>query len=641
MLITKHTFTAKKNIYLFEFNVSIMMSNKIVLSGNNFSCCTGAFVQLYCCKLQNYSYNGDTLYSAKLINKIIRRAEKSSITQAAREFGVAYNTINQWLIKRQAANKENGSQVQTVPENDIAKRVRPENQISHRRIRQKEFEQFAAESHTVISIQYKLIKTIFPDSPAYLLTAYDLNSGFFNFCYTREKNKSNKALYLLYLHDFFKSNGTADLLFITELKFAQIRTIQHQGFYRMIEGRVNKLVMELTKFIADSTDLSEMLLKSLVFLADRNLNLGKENLIHSPFVLEDNVSGFDFKNNSIMVNSVSRNANQSILNHKECLKKMQLNNYGISPEKLLRIYNFLNSRKIESRQLENKLLQDVGTMQLMGDLSKSEQFLELLLSHKSLSATGRNRLYLFCGLQKFRKGEYAAACKFYHKGISGSRKTDDLLTEFEGSVNFCSLYLHQGLPDRANQYLRIIKRLANRLNQDICYARSCFISGYYHFVRGDFSTAAAEYQQSAYYADKAGSPHDYTNAIAETANSFIDLKKYKKALRFAKIALKRNLVSGLKIPLAISYFYCATCYFYLNEYDLSREMVLKQLEVLAGLNYLIIEYLGRELYVRLLLATGNLEQAHTEFAVLEVMITRIDNHSFSESFNELAKEIHR
>jgi len=572
------------------------------------------------------------MYDSKLINKILKRAQKSSITQAAREFGVGYNTIKRWQSAKEQAERDAESVVAPPVVSEPVEK--PERR---RLLKQQAFLEFSAQSGFISGIQYKQIQTSSTELPGNILAAYDLKSGLFNFCFTYECNKNNKALYLLYLHDFYRQNGIANPVFITNMSLKGIQTASHQGFNRMIEIRINKLLGRLESFIADSVEMSELLYKSFIFLADNNLSIGADKLTHPPFVLEDNIANFDFRNNSLMINTISVNAQQSIVEQIAGLQKDQLNTSGLNSDQLLKIYGFFASRKIDSKQLESKLIKDAGTMQLMGDLSKSDQFLQILLKHKALTEDGRINLYLLCGMLKFRNSDYDAACKFYQKAVFYSRKMGNLDTEYHGLYNFCSLYLERGMPGKAYRYLRMVQRLANQIKSDRHYAQTSFLAGMYHYVIEDYTLAAKDYQQAADLSDKIGEYNNCTNALSETANCLIELKQYKKAFRFAKKALERNLVKGLKIPLAISYFYCASSCFHLCEYEQSREYILKQLEVLDGSSYPVMEYPGRELYYQLLLATNKREQAVKEYATLQEMVAKMANTSILASFAGLEK----
>jgi len=572
------------------------------------------------------------MYDAKLINKILRRAEKSSIMQAAREFGVGYNTIKRWQSAKEQAVKNAEGLISTPDFSELMER--PERR---RLLKQQAYAEFTANSDFLSSIQYKKINTASLELPKYILAAYDLKSGLFNFCFTYESNKNNKALYLLYLNDFYRSNRIINPVFITNLKLNGVKTAAHQGFNRMIEIRINKLLDRLESFIADNSDISQLLFKSFIFLADNNLSIGAEKLTHPPFVLEDNIANFDFRNNSLMINTISVNAQQSIMAQIAGLQKDQLNTSGLNSEQLLKIYDFFSSRKIDSKQLENKLIDDAGKMQLMGDLSKSDQFLQVLVKSKSLTDSGRIDLYLLSGMLKFRKSDYDAACKLYQKAVFCSRKSSNLKAEYQGLYNYCSLYLERGMSGKAYRYLRMVQRLAYQIKSDRRYAQSYFLAGMYHYVIENYALAAKNYQQAAEISEKIGEYNNCTNALSETANCFIELKQYKKAFKFAKIALDRNLANGLKIPLAISYFYCASACFHLGEFGQSREYILKQLDVLADSNYPVMEYPGRELYYKLLLVANEQKQASVEYVALQAMVAKITNTSIIASFTALEK----
>lgn len=510
-------------------------------------------------------------------------------------------------------------------------------QPSKRKSKQEEYRQLQAGSQSIINIQYKKITVTCFKEPIYLLSAYDLKSGLLNLCFTYESNKCNKALYLLYLNNFFTSCWLLNLQFATEIDLDGIQKADCKHIERMITWRINKLVSLLQQIIKDAKDAAEMLVKSFIFLVDYNLNINTSDYIHPPFVLENNISAFDFNNNTLMINSLSLNARNSILKVIEKSNKQAFALNDLSPEKLLKIYNYFASKKISNQPLEDKIIEEAGVLQLMGDLSRSESLLKVLLKDKSLDDTGRCVLYLSYGMQKFRSGDYSAACRYYRKGIVTARKLRDYKNEFSGLRNLCSLYLHQGMQDKAYRYLRLAQRVANRLDDISSYARYYFLSGHYYFAKQEYSQSAAEYKASADYAEKADLQSEYTNAITGLANCLMSLNKYKQALRYAKISVERNLTAGLKIPLAISYLTCAQCYSSLKMYMSAEVEILKQLAVLNDLNYPILEFQGRNLYINLLMEMDKKELAEKEFLKMKELVKQVDNIFLTKNFADLEK----
>jgi len=510
-------------------------------------------------------------------------------------------------------------------------------QPSKRKCKQEKYRQLQAGSQSIINIQYKKITITCFKEPIYLLSAYDLKSGLLNLCFTYESNKCNKALYLLYLNNFFTSCGLENLQFVTEIDLDGIQKADCKHIERMITWRINKLVSLLQQIITESKDTAEMLVKSFIFLVDYNLNINTSDYIHPPFVLENNISAFDFNNNTLMINSLSLNARNSILKVIEKSNKQAFALKDLSPEKLLKIYNYFASKKISNQPLEDKIIEEAGVLQLMGDLSRSESLLKVLLKDKSLDDTGRCVLYLSYGMQKFRSGDYSAACRYYRKGIVTARKLRDLKNEFSGLRNLCSLYLHQGMQDKAYRYLRLAQRVANKLDDISSYARYYFLSGHYYFAKQEYSQSAAEYKASADYAEKADLQSEYTNALTGLANCLMSLNKYKQALRYAKISVERNLTAGLKIPLAISYLTCAQCYSSLKMYMSAEVEILKQLAVLNDLNYPILEFQGRNLYINLLMEMDKQELAEKEFLKMKELVKQVDNIFLTKNFADLEK----
>lgn len=511
-------------------------------------------------------------------------------------------------------------------------------QLSKRKSKQDEYRQLQKNSQTLINIQYKKIAVSCFEQPIYLLTAFDVKSGFLNLCFTHENNKSNKALYLLYLNSFFTSCGLENLQFVTEIDLDGIQKADCKNVERMISWRINKLAALLQQTITDAKDTAEMLVKSFIFLVDYNLNLNTGDFIHPPFVLENSISAFDFNNNTLMINSLSSNARKTILKVVEKSNKQTFAIKNLSPEKLLKIYNYFASQKISNQPLEDKIIEEAGVLQLMGDLSHSELLLKVLLKDKSLDDTGRCVLYISYGMQKFRSGEYTSACRFYRKAILLARKIQDYKNEFAGLRNLCALYLHQGKKEKSYRYLRLAQRVANKLNDNANYTRYYFLSGHYYYAKQEYTQSAAEYKLSAEYAEKSGLESEYTNAITGLANCFISLNKFKQALRYAKISIERNLAAGLKIPLAISYLTCAQCYYSLKMYLTAEVEIVKQLEVLKDLNYQILEFQGRNLYIKILLELDKKEQAVQEFLRMKELVKKIDNIYLLREFAGLEKE---
>jgi len=574
------------------------------------------------------------MYSDKFKKKVIRAAKKGSIPKAAREFVISSNTIRLWLAEEKSSIQE-----QKEP---VAKRKqsseKPTKAPTLYQIKKEQFNQLKQQPEHFISIIYKKACINSPKLPLYLLTAYDNSSGLLNFCFTYEKNKSNKMLYMLYIGNFYRSNEISDTVFLTEQKLAEIKTSNQPSLSRMIEYQLDKIIKHLKPLITGSVDLSELMIKSFVFLADYNLNLNSPQLIHPPFVLEDNISSFNFDDNTMTINTISETIRKSIFVQIEKFNQVKLNTEHINSERLFKIYNFFSNKGIENKQIEDRIIWDVRVLQRMGDLKKTELLLQVLINHKALTPEARNRFYMLYGVQKLRSGSYEEARKYYLKAINGSRKIGNQLLEFDGLVNLCSFFLHQCMNANAYRYLRLAQHLANQLNQDFCYVKSNFIAGYYYYATNKFKMAVEFYEQAAIYAKKSKSEYYYNYSISEIANSYIELKHFKKALRYAKLSLIGNLKNGLKIPLSNSYYFCAKCYFSLQKYESAHEYIVKQLEVLADLNYLDLEYLGRDLFIRILLMENRRAEAVEQFSLIKKINAQIDNKYIHLYFTNLSKE---
>jgi len=508
---------------------------------------------------------------------------------------------------------------------------------SQRKNKQTEYQKMLHDTGSVIAIQYRKMSIACFSQPIYLLAAYDLKNGLLNFCFTLENNKSNKALYLLYLNQFFSNCNLGDLRFTAGMELDGIQTVDCKKFSRMINWSINKTLPLLQKVISESQDTAEMLAKSFIFLADFNLNLKANASIHPPFMLDNSTAAFDFKNNNLMINSLSLNARNSIMKVMEKSRKQNYSGRVFSPEQLLKIYDYFSNQKIKDQSLENRIIEEAGVLQLMGDLSRSGALLKIMLKDKSLDLGSKCILYISCGMQKFRSGDYLAARRYYRKAIVGSRRIGDYQTELSGLRNICALYLHQGQTEKAYRYLRMAQKTAFKLNSDEHFTKFYFLSGHYYFAKQEYVQAATEYRLSMEYANKANLKNDYTNAVTGLANCFMNQNKYKQALRYAKISLSGNQAVGLKIPLAISHLTCAQCYAYLKMYQTAETEVLKQLQILKDVNYPVLEFQGRHFLIRLLLDQNRFKQAETEFGRLENTAKQIDNIFLLKDFNELKK----
>lgn len=506
-------------------------------------------------------------------------------------------------------------------------------------LKKQEFNQFTAGHNYMISVQYKKIDTGNHKLPVYLLVAYDLKNQFINCCFTYECNKSNKALYLLYLNNFFHSCQIMEVQFLTDLKMDEISSSSCRDFKRIIDSKISNLLKPLKQILKGSEEIPDMLIKSFIFLADHNISLNMADLTHPPFVLEDNISEFDFRDNALMINTLSTNARNTILEVAKEKRNREPGTHEMSVEKLLSIYKFFISQNIESNQLENRILEKAQMMQVMGDLNNSESLLKVLFEHKSLTAAGRNNLYISYGQQLFRSGQYDKACLFYKKAIQGSRKTQQLDTEFNGLMLTATLYLHQRMLDKTYRYLRLAQKVTVRLNEDKYFTKYHFTFASYYYARREYDLALAEYQLSAVHANQANSLNDYTNSISGIANCYLCLNKYKSAIKYAKIALARNLETGLKIPIVISYETCARCYYALKMYDQVEEQISRQLNILKDFNYPILEFNARELHIQQLLAQNKKTEVMIEFEKLKKLVKDIDNQILQKSFIELEKQI--
>jgi len=497
--------------------------------------------------------------------------------------------------------------------------------------------QFAGLS-AVIKIQFKKIFSQTTNLPGFLIVAYDIKRGIFNFCFTFEKNKSNKTLYLLYINHFYKSYGVEKPGFIVDLDLADINSFKNIENESAINWNISKIVAQLQSELDQNGSKADLIIKSSVFLAKSNSDLSDSLIIHPPFILEDIVSTFDFNKNQLLLNQFSLDVNNSVINvlqqndflHSDLLEK----------EKLLKLYNFLKNQKIDYPELNDKIIAETDTMQLSGDLPQSEMLLELMLKNSLLNSKCRGKLYATCGVQKFITGDTRSARSFFKKAITESRLCSDFITEFEALRNISGLYIYQGMLAKGYRYLRMAQKIINAINDNFVFTRFHFLLGHYYYKKNLFKQAAIQFENSAEYAKKAKLADDYTNSITGIANCLLKLNRPKQALKYAKKASQRYLSSNLKIPLAISYLTCSQCYTALKMERQAVGLMVEQMKVLKTINYPALEFQSWLYYIKLLLLQENKSKAREAFQELSLKtsLTEIDNISLQKNFAELKKE---
>jgi len=582
------------------------------------------------------------MYSAKFIKQVVREARKSSAVSASRKFEVSCNTVRKWIVQSDTESaskvfKENQNKDKKVIKADasLLPSERNDNMSKHSRFLEycNRLAPFAK-----VAVKYCYLKAA-DNIPKWLLVAYDLKNGCLNVCFAEENNKSNKALYLLYVNNFLQKSGVESPGFISELQLAEITIEKDDSLKRMISLRINQLVSQLIELIENITDISELIIKTYIFLVDYNLSRETADFLHPPFILDNNLTAFDFTNNALMINTLSENARSEILNITRKHNRQSKTLFEFNNDRLLKIYGYFTKNGLENRLIEDKIIQDARNLQLMGELSRSELLLKTLLKNRHITSDGLNSLYFSYGLQKFRSGDYLSAVRLYKKCISGSRQTGNLKLEFSALRNICMLWLHQSQGEKAYRYLRMAQKTAKEIDDTEISGRYYHLSGYFYYTRREFKQALAEFELSAFYSKTTGSA-DYTNAINGVANSLISLKKYKKGLKFALLALDNNLKTGLKIPICISRITCAEIYFVLENIEDSEKQLLSNLSLLRDVNYPYIEFMTRDLYVKLLLHCGRLNEALQQFQWLRSCISSNNIPHLLNMYKELETKIY-
>jgi len=544
------------------------------------------------------------MHSAEFIRQVVREAKKSSVMQAARKFAVAYSTIKIWL-KQEIERKElsrNLSQIKRSVGNKSEDKTISESGRNGETISKSlQFLGYCDSLQPFAQIAVKYIKlNCSNELPKWFIVAYDLKTGGLNFCFTYENNKSNKSLYLLYVNSFLQEQGISTNGFISRLQLNGINTYTDRSFNRMIATRIKMAISPFEAMIKTTSSISELLTKSYIFLVDYNLSKKTSAYLHPPFVLDNDLTAYNFVNNTLMLKGLNEKVRATILkvtcNYHQ--QKQQLPEF--SNERLLTIFEYFIKQGMKNRCLEEKIVHDAANLQLMGELSRSELLLKSLLKNKELTEDGRNTLYLTYGRQKLHNEDFQGALRYYKKTVTGCKQTGNLQMEFSALRNICKVWLYQGKMDKAYRYLRMAQRVSNVLNDGSVSANYSYLSGFYLYSRGDYKQSVLEFEYSIMLSKQNSSPEDYIRAILGYTNLLMSMKKYKKALKYALQILSAKKKSGFKIPICISHLRCADCYFELCD-SVSTEMHLQAcLTLLKDVNYPSLELSVRELYIKLL-----------------------------------------
>jgi len=561
------------------------------------------------------------MHSSKFIKQVIREAKKSSVMQAARKFAVAYTTVKKWL-NQDLGKKEQQQKYSHVQRPALIETEIP-SELSNNKIVSKStlFLKHCASLQPFAQVAVKYIQLNCTNKlPKWLIVAYDLKTGGLNLCFTSENNKSNKALYLLYINSFLQEKGNLVSSFISELQLDGINTHVETEFDRLILSHIKRALNPLISLLNNTLDIPELLTKSYIFLVDYNLTKKTDLYLHPPFVLDNNLTTFDFVNNTLMLKGLNEKVRSDILKitceyHQH---EHQLSEF--SNERLLTINDYFIKHGMKNRYLEEKIVQDAANLQLMGELSRSELLLKSLLKNKELTADGRNALYLTYGQQKFHSGDYPSALRYYKKTVAGCKLTGNPQLEFTALRNMCTFWLYQDKDNKAYRYLRLAQRAAVKSGEDHLLARYYFLSGHYYCVRGEYKYSVQELEHAVFYSKQHPDSEEYPRIAYALANSLVYLKKYKEGLKFALQALSFFLKSGQKIPICVCYRTCAECNFAFGNTVEAEKNLRTALILLNDLNYPVVEFTIRELYTRMLLSCKRESEAKQQFAWLESFV---------------------
>ncbi|MBN1970440.1 MAG: tetratricopeptide repeat protein [Candidatus Delongbacteria bacterium] len=466
----------------------------------------------------------------------------------------------------------------------------------------------------------------------YVITAYDLKNNLLNMCFTFQRSKTGKILYMLFLNYLYSKLGIEQIQFVSDIKIDNIMITPYTKSFDYIRKRVKRKVKSMERWLDSAQNESDFKFKALIYLADYNFSLKHNIKFHMPFILDKNISFMNLFNKSIKIELVDKVSEKLIKEFSQV--KLDLSS-KLKNEKISKFYDYLNDNKFLGTKIKREFIENASMSQLMGDLNNSEYLLKIILKGSDLDEKSKILAMNAFGMLNFRKGNYSRAEKSYKMGLKLAKQSNENKLEFDILKNQCSMLIHQNKHLPLEKYIKNLEKLSRKIDENIYYSSFHYIAAHFYYAIGNLDMATQHYHMGIESIDEKDSSLSLSRLYAGLANCFVMKKMYKKALSNAMKALELSKKVNLKVQLLINQHTVALCYASLHNFKEAKIYIDKNLDILKELEYPILEYQTRELKIKIHMQLGMTALVKSEMKKIEKVYSTINNPYITNSYNQL------